>query len=91
MPSLLSERPNASELTLAVVVSNDADLKEAMRIVEQETPVRVALIKPRRQSTELEEYAFLIKNITKSALLKSQFPHTMHDQNGTFQIPSEWK
>jgi uncharacterized LabA/DUF88 family protein len=76
---------------MAVVVSNDVDLKEAVRIVTQETNKRVALVKPRRQYTELEDLAFLIKNITKTALRACQFPHVMQDEQGQITIPKEWK
>lgn len=61
-----------------VVVSNDSDLAEAMRLVRQETQVKVGLLSPlsrtSRVSTQLRAHAHFVRSIRASALRDSQLP-----------------
>lgn len=76
---------------LAVVVSNDSDLVEPIRIVTQELGHKVGILNPQKHpSKTLLKYAYFFKNIRKSVLKASLFPPTLKDANGTFNKPSGW-
>jgi uncharacterized LabA/DUF88 family protein len=76
----------------AVVVSNDSDLAEAIRIVRYvlNKPVIVLNPFPKSASFELRKTATFVKPIRKGVLGASQFPHTIKDSKGTFFKPKEW-
>ena len=76
---------------LAVMVTNDSDLLEPMRIVRQELGLPVGLVNPHRTpSFSLRQHATFIKQIRTGVLQASQFPTTLTDANGTFQKPANW-
>jgi uncharacterized LabA/DUF88 family protein len=79
---------------LAVVVSNDSDLAEPIRLVSKELGLPVGLLNPQikseRQSVDLRKVATFIKTITKKHLQNSLFPDTLSDSNGTFFKPKHW-
>lgn len=76
---------------LAVVVSNDSDLLEPIRIVTQELGLPVGLFNPHKHpSRELIKHAHFVKNIRKGVLKHCQFPNVMTDANGTFHKPLVW-
>ena len=69
-----------------VVVSNDSDLAEAMRLIRQDHPTRtLGLITPRQKmkSKELKEHAHFVKSIRSSALKSSQLPDVIPATNIT--------
>ena len=79
----------------AVVVSNDSDLAEPMRIVRDELNLVVGLISPttkkdRHPSRQLKDCSTFMKSIRKSALENSQFPSTLNDSKGTIRRPAAW-
>lgn len=78
----------------AVVVSNDSDLAEPIRVVVQEFGKRVTVVNPhfRRQPTRLllQVASSTLRQINRSALAKSQFPSPMTDVNGSFTKPAGW-
>jgi len=84
----------------AVVVSNDSDLAEAMRIVRKELGLPVGLIPParkadiragrRRVSKSLREQASFTRSVSSGILSASQLPQTITDGRGTFSRPTEW-
>ncbi len=77
--------------TLAVVVSNDSDLVEPIRIVRSELSKRVGLFNPRKYpSVELSNNVDFVKNIRKGALKICQFPSNLKDSQGEFHKPPEW-
>ena len=89
---------------VAIIVSNDSDLGEALRIVTQDLNIKVGVIFPygaidpstgtqRRlwKSRELLRYATFKRQIRPSALSKSQLPNTLTDASGTFHKPPEWQ
>lgn len=83
------------EIECAVVVSNDSDLAEPMRIVGSELGLLVGLISPttnngRHPSRQLTQHASFIKSVRKSALVNSQFPTELQDSNGNFRKPLSW-
>jgi len=76
---------------LAVMVTNDSDLLEPMRIVKQELNLPVGLANPHKNpSFVLRQHAIFIKQIRGGVLQASQFPTTLTDANGTFHKPASW-
>ncbi len=65
----------------AIVVSNDSDLAEAMRIVKDECGKLVGLFTPwkRRASKQLMQYSNFQRTIRKASLAKSQLPNPIPD------------
>lgn len=75
----------------AVVVSNDSDLKEALRIVTQELCLPVVVASPSRDvSRALVKHASGVRAIRRGILKNSQFPNTMTDTDGVFHRPLSW-
>jgi len=81
-----------NDYTTAVIVSNDSDLLEPIRIVRHELGRPVGLFNPYAQhpSKVLVREATFVKHIRPNALALSQFPTTMTDQHGTFHKPGSW-
>jgi uncharacterized LabA/DUF88 family protein len=80
-----------NEYECAVLVSNDSDISEALRIVRSELRKVVIILNPQeRPSQELKKYASLIKPIRQGALAACQFPDRIEDENGTIIKPHKW-
>lgn len=80
-----------AEYELAVMVTNDSDLLEPMRIVKQDLNLPVGLVNPHpNPSFALRRHATFIKQIRQGLLYRSQFPASLTDQNGTFHKPTVW-
>ena len=76
---------------VAVVVTNDSDLAEPIRIVRQELGLDVLILNPHpTPSALLKRLATFIRPIRKGPLQASQFPHTMTDSKGVFSKPKGW-
>ncbi len=76
---------------LAVLVSNDSDLSEPLKIIREEMCKKIGILNPQQnQSKELGKYALFQKQIRTGALASCQFPDQMHDKNGTIIKPSKW-
>lgn len=74
----------------AIVVSDDSDLLEPVRIVSQELRKPVGIINPQKHPSKLSKYATFELHIRRGVLEASQFPHTLTDADGSFSRPSEW-
>ena len=75
----------------AVMVTNDSDLVEAIRIVKNELGKSVGILNPQQHpSSRLVKHATFIKQIRTGTLKASQFPNTLSDAKGTFRKPKEW-
>jgi uncharacterized LabA/DUF88 family protein len=78
----------------AIVVSNDSDLVEPIRIVRHELGLAVGILNPQRDSQEvaqqLRRVASFYRPITTSALAACQFLDTLTDDDGAFFKPSGW-
>ncbi|MCK9362108.1 MAG: NYN domain-containing protein [Syntrophales bacterium] len=73
----------------AVVISNDSDLAEAMRIVKQQLHKTVGIISPvSRASHELCQHATFMKTIRKGVLSISQLPDPI--PNTSIHKPTSW-
>jgi uncharacterized LabA/DUF88 family protein len=76
---------------LAVLISNDSDLSEPLRIISTELGKKIGILNPHdKQSSELGKYAIFKKQIRKGALASCQFPEKLSDKNGAFRKPAGW-
>lgn len=77
---------------VAVVLSNDSDLVEPIKIVRQELKFPVGVLNPipNHPSHELQKFASFMKPIRKGVLSVSLFPERMRDVSGTFRKPFKW-
>ena len=100
---LLNDAHN-KDYEVAIVVSNDSDLGEAVRIVTEDINLPVGVVFPEgaidtytgsryklNKSKTLKKYASFIREIRPGVLSRSQLPNTMTDANGTFHRPPEWQ
>lgn len=80
------------EFDVAIVISNDSDLYEPIRIVTRELHKPVGLLVPEGVtiSTKLKPIASFIRTIRRTALVRSQFSDQLMDANGTFRKPTRW-
>lgn len=80
------------EYEFAVVVSNDSDLAEPIRIAGSGLGLPVGVISPhtRKPSRVLRKYAKFFKVIRRGVIRDSQFPAVLTDAKGSFHRPSEW-
>ena len=77
----------------AVIVSNDSDLAEVVRILTQEMHLEAGIINPRQYggfSQVLNKYSSFKKRARDNQILTSQFPASLTDSVGTFTRPSTW-
>jgi hypothetical protein len=75
----------------AVVISDDSDLAEPVRMVRQELGLKIGILtSKKRPSFSLSLFATFSKRIRTNVLAASQFPSVLTDQNGTFQKPPSW-
>jgi hypothetical protein len=77
---------------VAILVSNDSDLVEPVRMVRQDLRLPVGILNPftHTPSFELRKFATFVKPIRAGVLTASQFPSELRDANGTFYKPSTW-
>jgi len=77
---------------LAVLVTNDSDLTEPIRIVRRELNLQVGILNPHEQtpSQMLLKHASFMKQIRHGVIAASQFPEVLKDPNGTFHKPRAW-
>ena len=76
---------------LAVLVSNDSDLSEPLRIIKEEMGKKVGILNPQKKpSKELGDNALFQKQIRAGALCNCQFPDQIKDEHGTIIKPSSW-
>ncbi len=76
---------------VAVVVSNDSDLLEPIKIVRHELQKRVGILNPHpHPSRAILPHVDFIKQIRAGVLQAAQFPAKLTDANGTFTKPVGW-
>lgn len=76
-----------------VVISNDSDLKEPVRIARYELGMTVGVINPhppQRRSRVLSRDANFFKQLRATALAACLLPPSLTDAQGTFQRPAVW-
>lgn len=77
---------------VAVIISNDSDLKEPINLVRSRFGKRIVLLGPRsvRISGALRPLADFFRQFGNNALARAQFPDELTDAVGTFTKPREW-
>lgn len=73
----------------AMVISNDSDLKEPIRVAREELHKPVGIANP-DLGTPRVLFGDFHRQIRKGQLLASQFPNVMTDANGTITRPPGW-
>ena len=75
----------------ALIISNDSDLVEPIRIARREFGIKVCLGAPRQGlSLALVKEVDFVRRVREGALRASQFPATMRNPNGAFSKPPGW-
>ncbi len=75
----------------AIIITNDSDLVEAIKIVRRDLQLVVGILNPHKKpSQERQLYATFIKPIRKQVLAVSQFPDVIQDAKGTIKKPAIW-
>lgn len=77
---------------VAIIVSNDSDLKEPITQVSKRFGKTIGILSPEgaRISRALLPLAHFVKHIRPGALTNAQFPDQMTDAVGRFQKPATW-
>lgn len=76
----------------AVVLSNDTDLVEPIRIVAEDLKLTVGLISPvSKPADDLVKYTKFVRRIRLGHLRKSQFPDHLILGDETLSRPEKWK
>lgn len=77
---------------VAVIISNDSDLAEPMRLVKQRFGKTVGLLCHRstKVSGKLRPLVDFVRSFHSGALQNAQFPIQMADKNGRFSKPPTW-
>lgn len=76
---------------VAVVVSNDSDLLEPIRLVRDRLKHDVGVINPYKNArAALQQEAAFYRTISAGALRASHFPPTLHDKDGVITKPLSW-
>lgn len=81
-----------NEYDTAVIVSNDSDLLEPIRIVKREFKKVIGIINPRDQqpSKVLVAQADFVKQIRRGLLSACQLPTQLTDAQGEIHKPGKW-
>ena len=76
----------------AVIVSNDSDLLEPVKVVKYRFGLTVGVLNPHmgHPSVDLRREADFFKSIQERALRRSLFPPVLTDGAGTFEKPATW-
>lgn len=75
----------------AVLITNDSDLLEPLKIVRYELNLPVGVLNPQKKASRvLAQHASFIKQIRQGVLAASQFPTPLQDANGIFHKPGTW-
>jgi hypothetical protein len=82
------------ESDIAVVISNDSDLTEPIRVLTKELGVPVGLVNPhpvrKRSRVMLELEPLFFKQVRPRALRACQFPPVLRDDTGEIRRPDGW-
>jgi NYN domain len=80
-----------SDADVAVVVSDDFDLKEPLCIARQELGVQVGIVSPRGKTwLRSAVRANFYRSVQEAMLLSCQFPSRLQDAAGTITRPAVW-
>ena len=80
-----------NEYDAAILITNDSDLAEPVRVVRDQFKKTVLLLNPfHRYSAKLAQYSDFKKRIMAHHLAGCQFPPKLSDAGGEFYKPPEW-
>lgn len=76
----------------AVIISNDSDLVEPIRVVRKHLGLSVGVFNPHRKtiSRALQHVASFYRPIREGVLRASQFPPVLQDAHGMITKPRGW-
>ena len=78
----------------AVVISNDSDLAQAIRVAQSELGVKVGIVNPhsrkRRSRQLLGLNCLFYKQIPRQLLEETQLPSVLRDSKGLIRKPESW-
>lgn len=77
---------------IGILITNDSDLVEPVKVVRRELGLPVGLFNPclNNPSYELRAAASFFRPVRKGVLAASQFPAILTDRIGTFSKPQSW-
>lgn len=76
---------------IAVVISNDSDLLEPIKLVRRDLKKTVGVLNPQKKASRaILPHIDFIKQIRANALANCQFPSTLSDSHGSFTKPPKW-
>ena len=76
---------------VGVLITNDSDLVEPVRIVRHELNLPIGILNPHdHHSAKLKQEATFMKRIRQSDVSVCQFPDILTDSKGQFHKPSTW-
>jgi uncharacterized LabA/DUF88 family protein len=76
---------------VGVLITNDSDLLEPVRIVRRDIGLLIGILNPHQHHSKvLAAEANFMKRIRQSDVSACQFPPMMTDAKGTFHKPSSW-
>ncbi len=76
---------------VAIVVSNDADLKTPIELAIHELSIRVGVLNPHpAEKRSLDLRPTFIKQLRQGPIAASQFPPVLHDDDGEIRKPKRW-
>ena len=79
------------EYQMAVIISDDSDLAESIKLTIEHLGLPVGVLHPyRTHSTQLSQVATFYRPIRERALKVSLFPPTLVDANGIITKPVTW-
>ena len=82
---------HTGKFDIGVVISNDSDLLEPIKLVREHLKKPVGVLNPHKHpSRAILPHIDFIKQIRAGALKAAQFPDTLTDMHGTFTKPSSW-
>lgn len=80
-----------NDCEVAVVVSNDADLKTPIDLAISELGIRVGVLNPHRpEKRSLDLQPTFIKQLRQGPLAASQFAPVLRDASGEIRKPNRW-
>lgn len=90
---LLADAFRVPQFEKAMVISNDTDLCEPIRLVAQELGAPVVVVNPRghhQPAAALQRVASETRRLRAATLLQCQLPDQLEDENGIIVRPSGW-
>ena len=80
-----------NKFDVAVLITNDSDLKEPVDLVRSRLGKMVGVLNPQKHpAVALTKVAAFFKTIRSGVLQASQFPEQLTDSRGTFDKPAGW-